>query len=477
MSNKGTTVFEPGRDIPVAVRADVAVCGGGVAGLAAAIASARNGAETVLVERNGYAGGVATASMMPVLVVSFEGLQGVGAEIFERMEGLGAASRSEADVVCFDPETLKFVALEMIREAGVRLLLHSWVAAPYVEGDRLAGVIVENKSGRQAILAGVVVDTTGDGDVAARAGAPFHKGREQDGKMRPVSLLFRMANVDLEKVAGYMAANPGQFSRSPSRRALDRERNVIRVMGFYDLMNQARERGEIDAGLHYLRLEGGNSDAGIVIVNTTRVYDVDGTDAWDLSRGEVEARLQVQQLVGFLRRYVPGFERASLVDVSQSLGVRETRHIMGDYVLTGEDAAGSRVFPDSVGQVRVHHTRGVEVHSPDGDEGSERDTKMRYLVEPAVHFHIPYRSLLPRGVEGLLVAGRCISATHEADGWVRGMNVCLLDGQAAVTAAALAARHGVTPRALNVSLLQQTLASQGVDFGAAGVPLEAPEPR
>lgn len=464
MAIGGATIFEPARQTPVAASADVIVCGGGIAGLEAAVASSRAGAETLLVERNAFLGGTATAAMMPIMVVRFDSLRGIAAELMARMAALGAARRSDLDMIPFDPETFKFVALDMAREAGVRMLLYSWVAAPLLEGGRLIGVLVENKSGRQALLARAVIDATGDADVAARAGVPFQKGREHDGKMRPVSLLFRMANVDLERIASYVEANPDQFSRSPSRRVVDRERNLIRLMGFYDLMKSGRESGEIDSDLHYLRIEGGQAEAGLVCINTTRVYGIDGTDAWDLTRGEIEARRQVRELVDLLRRRVPGFERACLADVSPSLGVRETRHIQGDYVLTEDDAAGSRRFPDSTGRVYVHHTRGVDVHSPDGNEGSERDAKMRYLVEPAVPFDLPYRSLLPKGVEGLLVAGRCISATHEADAWTRGMNVCMHTGHAAGVAAALATRSGVTPREVEVEQLQRVLLSQGVDF-------------
>jgi len=468
----GTVALAGLQEIPVAGRADVLVCGGGVAGLAAAIAAARNGADTLLVERNSFLGGTATAAMMPIVGVGFHSLRGLAVEIFERLVALDAAGKGPLDLVPFDPEMFKFVALEILQEAGARLLLYTWVSEPLLQGDRLAGVVVENKSGRQALLAKVLVDTTGDADVAARAGSPFQKGRERDGKMRPVTLLFRMGNVDLDKVASYVEAHPDQFSCSPARRVVDREKNFIRVMGFYDLMTQAREKGEIDRNLHYLRLEGGNGEAGLVFINTTRVYGIDGTNAWDLTRGEIEARRQIRELLFFLRRYVPGFERACLVDVSTNLGVRETRHVLGDYVLTEDDAAESRWFPDSIGLAYTNHTRGAAMHSPDGNEGSERDVKMRYLVEPAVPFHIPYRSLLPRNVEGLLVAGRCLSASHDADAWTRGMGTCMHTGQAAGTAAALAATQDVMPRHVDIPRLQEILAAQGIGFGER--PMEVP---
>ncbi|MCL4532382.1 MAG: FAD-dependent oxidoreductase [Actinobacteria bacterium] len=475
LKDNGAAILEGHREIPVAARADVIVCGGGVAGLAAAIAAARNGADTLLVERNSFIGGTATAAMMPVVGVGFSSLRGVAVGFFDRMVEMGVAGKGPLDLVPFDPESFKFIAVEMLQEAGVRPLFYSWVSEPLMDGDRLAGVVVENKSGRQALLGKVVIDTTGDADVAARAGAPFQKGRETDGKMRPVTLLFRVGNVDLRKIAEYVEANPDQFSRSPARKVVDMERNFIRVMGFYDLMTQGREAGEIDRNLHYLRIEGGNGEAGLVFINTTRVYGIDGTDAWDLSRSEVEARRQVWQLVAFLRKRVPGFDRACLVDVSNNMGVRETRHLLGEYVLTEADAADSRWFPDSLGLAYTNHTRGAAMHSPDGDEGSERDTKMRYLVEKAVAFHIPYRSLLPQKLDGLLVAGRCMSSSHNGDAWTRGMSTCMHTGQAAGTAAALAVRQGVAPRKVDIARLQETLASQGIGFGER--PVEVPTPQ
>ncbi len=465
LTGNGAAVQEEPRQIPVGARIDVLVCGGGVAGLAAAVAAARNGADTLLVERNSFIGGTATAAMMPVIAVAFSSLRGVAAEFFDRLVGMGAAGKSALDLVPFDPEAFKFLALDMLQEAGVRLLLYSWVSEPLMDGERLAGVVVENKSGRQALLGKAVIDTSGDGDVAARAGAPFQIGREQDNKMRPMTLLFRMGNVDLGKVASYVEAHPDQFSRSPARRVVDRERNFIRVMGFYDLMTEGREKGEIDGNLHYLRIEGGNGEAGLVFINTTRVYGVDGTNAWDLTRAELEGRRQVKDLVGFLRRRVPGFERACLVDVSSNLGVRETRHILGEHILTEADAAAGRHFPDSIGLAYTNHTPGAAMHSPDGDEGSERDLKMRYLIEKSVGFHIPYRSLLPLGVDGLLVAGRCMSSSHDGDAWTRGMNTCMHTGEAAGTAAALAVKEGVLPRNVNVGQLQERLAAQGIGFG------------
>lgn len=465
------TVHEPGRDIPVFAEVDVVVAGGGPAGLGAAIAAARNGANTMLVERLSFLGGVATAAPMPVLNVPLKTLSGISRELFDRLVADGGAAAGP--LVSFDPEMLKEVALDMAIQAGVKMLFYTWVVAPIADGEHIRGIVIENKSGRQAILAKTVIDCTGDADVAARMGVPFVKGRESDGKMRPVTILFRMGNVDVRKVVEYSRTHPEEFTADRNKNVLDVDHNVVRIEGFYATVKRAREKGELDKDCHYLRMEGVSVDKRIVFINTVRVYNIDGTNAADLSSAEIEARRQMRQLAAFIKKYIPGCEDAFVVDSAVSIGVRETRRIRGDYLLTREDCFDHKQFEDGIVQLHRRVVPGQEIHSPDGGEGSENDRSRKVEGEERV-FEIPYRSLLPKNAEGLLVAGRSISGTHDADAWFRGIYSCIQMGQGAGTGAALAIQSGVAPRLVDVQALRQRLAAQGVNLGAR--PIEAAAP-
>jgi hypothetical protein len=283
--------------------------------------------------------------------------------------------------------------------------------------------------------------------------------------MRPVTVLFRMGNVDIGRMLDFAARHPEQFINDPNVNFVNTREGKVRLAGFFDLVKRARESGELDKECHYLRVESADFEKRMVLINSVRVYGIDGTDGWDLTRGEVEARKQMADLVRFTKRDVPGFEKAFLVDSSASLGVRETRHIIGEYVLNYDDVLTSRPFDDVVATNASHLPHGKEMHSPDAREGAEEDDANRKDVWPRLTHEIPYRSLVVKGVKHLLVAGRCISATHEADRMTRNIPPCVMTGQAAGTAAALASRLGVAPSELSIRRLQAALARQGVDFG------------
>lgn len=459
-------IEEPSRRIPVVRDVDVLIAGGGPAGIGAALGAARAGAKSLLVERNGFLGGVATAVMMTTWNVPSRCLSGTPREMVRRLcERDGAIDGGPT--IPFDPETFKEVAEEVCLEAGVEPLYYTTLSAPIVNAGQVSGVVVENKSGRQALTARVIVDCTGDADLAARAGVPCVKGRERDGKMRPFTILFRLGNVDIRRVVDFARQRPDQFTADPNFQLLDLEGGIVRISGFFDLVAQARERGELDKDCHYLRFEGVFPDRGTLFVNSTRVYGRDGTDAWDVTQGSIEARRQMDQLLRFIRKAVPGCERAFRIDASTSLGVRETRRIRGEHLLTEEDILGGKTYPDTVLKAWRHHGPGRNWHSPDGGEGAASDPTYRTLRTGLRSFEVPYRCLVPLQVEGLLVAGRIISQTHEADMWTRGMYCCMLTGQCAGVAAALAAKAGGPPRALHISSLQRELGRQGVDLGSA----------
>jgi len=447
------------REIPVADGGDVLVVGGGPAGLAAALAAVRNGARTTLVEQYGFLGGNLTAGLVGPCMTSYsldggqQLIKGIFEELVERLERTGDAihpSKVPAGsaycgfieyghdkVTPFTPEAVKFVADEMCREAGIELLLHTFVVDALVEAGTVAGVVAASKSGLAAIRATVTVDASGDGDVAARAGVPFAIGRDEDGLTQPMTLFFRVANVDDAAVEAYVRAHPDDYRP------------------FASLVAEARERGEFPiprrgVGL-YKTLE-----PGVWRINTTRLHHLDGTDAADLTRGELGGREQVRALMRFFREWLPGFERCELRDTATTVGVRETRRIVGEYVLTVEDLAAGREFEDVIALCGYP----VDIHSPTGDGGGADG---RY--QTANVYQIPYRSLLPLGVEQLLVAGRCVSATHEALGAIRVMPPAFAMGEAAGTAAALAVARGGTPRDVPVWELQERLSRQGAFLG------------
>lgn len=447
---EAATVHEPARDIPVLMERDVVVAGGGVAGLAAALGAARAGASVVLIESNAFLGGAATAGGMNH-IGSYDPsvIRGVCSEVVERMEALGAAqtiynSNLRSNSVVFDAEMYKYMSLSLLAEYGIDLLVLTVVSGPIVEEGRVAGLIVENKSGRSAVLGKVVVDATGDGDVAARAGAPFEVGRTIDGKTQAITLMFQVGDIDYETLIAYLETNRERFRELE----IDTSRKQPQVIfgGFESELREAFENGELSYR-HDILFVDGQMGAG-ASVNATHMIDFDGTDAISLSKAQTEGVKQVVETLAFLRKYAPGFGSATLRGISNRLGVRETRRIMGDYVLTEEDLATGRRFPDVIGR----NSAPMDIHDPAG--------AAQTWIHVQAH-DIPYRCLLPGEVEGLLTAGRCISVTHEALASVRFQPACMVTGQAAGVAAAIAARSGQMPRDLSVSQVQEVLRAQG----------------
>lgn len=433
--------------LPIAARVDVLVCGGGVAGIAAAVASARNGAKTLLIERAGFLGGTATGSAMGLIVIPASELTGFPREFFARLAAEQGAGLG--DVVPWDIEAYKLTAMDMVLEAGADVLLYTWVSEPLVRDGKINGVVIDNKSGRQAVLAKVVIDTTGDGDVAARAGVPFVKGREADGAMRPTTVMGRIGNVDLRRFKDYIDAHPEDFSQDDGRRVVDLDRGIVRIDGFFSTVERAKRSGLIDpkAPVNYLRFSGVNArehaDRAVLICNSTRIYDVDGTNAADVTRAEIEGRKQLRDVVRTCRALLPGFEHSFLVDTSAYLGVRETRRIKGRYTLTYDDLSAGRRFTDSVAVMTSVDYGTAEIHGPDhGHEGSASDDWARRLSLKLMRFEFPLRCMLNEQVGNLVVAGRCASMTHDVDKFARNQAPTGLQGQAAGTFAALVAARG-----------------------------------
>lgn len=410
--------MERERKTPIKFRADVVVAGGGPAGLGAALAAARNGAKTILVERHGCLGGLATAGFVIVLppppLGGTKGYGGILQEIVDRLVKLRATQPREdsAGDVIFDPEAFKLVTDQMIEEAGVKLLLNSIVVDAVVEDNAIAGIIVENKSGRQAIMGKVIVDATGDGDVAAAARAPYEKSEK--GQALPVTLIYIIGGVDNDRVRKYQEKDP-------------KLRKAAKKVGFKcHVWGLKREEQRGPTFLHMDQIASGQ-----VVVWGGSVH-TDGTDAEDLTRTEMELRKRAKEELDFLKKYIPGFENSHIAAEANYIGMRETRRIIGEYVLSEKDLEKREVFPDAI-EWYVSPTKPYGMHN------------------------VPYRCLVPKRIDNLLVAGRCFSATHEAQNRVREIPVCMAMGQAAGTAAALSVKLGVSPKQIDVGLLRETL--------------------
>ncbi len=451
---------------------DVLVCGGGTAGALAAIASARTGAKTTLVEQYGSVGGMASTGMSFLGVSDGSGrraLGGIGAELLERLAATGAAFDDRPDkqvgsVTVADPVALQQALLEMLLDAGAAFLLHTFCVDAVTDGSRVRGILAANKGGLETVLAQVVVDATGDADIAARAGARFVVGRADDGLVQPVTRIFRLCDVDVDEMLAYLTAHPEEMDL-PERwdggaayTAQDLAAQSVVMDAFPGLVAAAREAGELSVPRDRIGVETGPVP-GVVTINATRVHGVDGTDPDALSRAEIETQRQMFEILRFLRRRVPGFRRARLLDSAYQVGVRESRHVAGDYVLTLDDVLAGRDFPDAVARgaypVDLHDLRpGAEVL---GSRVGGGGVTLRRIEHS---YAIPLRCLLPAGLDGLVVAGRAISATHEAAGSVRGQAVCMATGHAAGTIAAISAAAGVSPRRISAHAAQDALRAQ-----------------
>lgn len=431
-------ICEPSKQIPVKAEVDVLVVGGGPAGFSAAVIAARNGTKTMLIEQAGDVGGVATTGLMSHWTGRTKG--GFYEEILDRSSELKAEERETSihgnSRQIINPEKLKTVMLEMLGEAGVILQLYTFASDVIMDGNTITGVLTESKSGREAILAKIIIDASGDGDVAAKAGVPFTKGRDSDGKMQPMTLMFKVAGVDTER-----AVFPAGF-----------EDTYQLPKG--DLQTLGRQKLPHPAG-HVLLYR--TTIPGVVTCNMTNCIEVDGTKAEDLTKATYVCRKQIEPIVRFLREYVPGYENCYVISSASMIGVRETRHFKGEYTLTEEDILNARVFDDWAVTKALFN---FDVHNLSG-AGLDKTGSQKHFPQSR-GYTIPYRCFVPQKVENLLLAGRNISGTHMAHSNYRVMPICANMGQAVGTAAALCVRYNTTPRELEVSLLQDELKKQGV---------------
>lgn len=418
------TISWPGTELPVIKEKEVIVVGGGPGGIPAAIAAARNGMDTLLIERYGFLGGMATAGLMTSVngfrnekpPNDLQTVRGIAQEIIQNLHKLGGTSlvsiyfehtklhQDSKDIekgelpyaVGIDPELMKYVALKMVKEAGVDILLHTFSVEAIVDEEKIKGVIVVNKSGRRAVLGKIIIDATGDADIAASAGATYYKADKQDPHFMPMSLMFRLSNVD-----------PGKIKNDP--------RGILIDNSFVSWGPTISQR--------------------------------DGTDAEDLTAAEIEAREKMIDTFEEWRK-CPGMKNVYLTQTATTIGVRETRRIVGEYMLTEKDALEGKRFKDVIA---------VSVNPVPSYYGK------RYFFNHE-GFDIPYRSLVPQKVENLIVSGRCISAEPVPFQSARSMAPAMAIGQAAGAAAALSVKGKVTPRDLDISKLQETLLRQNAEL-------------
>ncbi len=441
------TVMEERREIPVIGEYEVVVIGGGPAGIAAALAAGRTGRSTVLVERYGFLGGAGTAAGLSTFcglhaVVGGEHRQvvhGVVDDILERLEHMGGLNKPHLTIAnqiqaqAYDISAYKIAADELLLAANVKLLFHAWGVAAIMRSEtEIDAVLVETKSGRKALVGKIFIDATGDGDLAVWAGAPYEIG-DGKGNMLYPSTMFRINAVDYDKAGKAWDLIPKLMEEAEAKgiQSFPRKKPIVRPQ---------RDPIEWRANLTQIKNPDGSATSGI--------------DYEQLSYGEIEGRRQCWDVFDFIRRSTPGFEKAYIVEIAPQIGIRETRRVRGEYMITGEDVLGSADFPDSIGA----NGWPVEAHVS-GDVNFMFQKKGRGFNQ------LPYRMIVPQRVRNLFVTGRCASMTHDAQSSARVSGSCFVMGQAAGTAADLALARGVSPREVDVKELQRRLENDGAYLG------------
>ena len=449
-SNASSAKFiEPARTLEVIDDADVVVVGGGAGGIGAAISAARHGARTILIERFGTLGGTWTSGLLSAIMVNWTA-RGVFEEFRRKLDARGAwrmipeswpiwGGDTQPDELAshegsYDPETAKVVLDEMAADAGVTIYYFAQVSHVFKseDGKCITGVVIQSKEGRHVITGKVFIDSSGDGDLSALAGVPFGSGREGDHLQQPMTMIFTMEGVDTDRAKQYIRGEGGD----PECRkawALAKSRGDVTVPRDFLILNPAPRPGKWQ-------------------FNCTRLHGYDGTKLKDVSVATTKARQQVAEIVAFMRKYVPGFENAVLCETAAHIGVRETRCIRCDYTMTADDIHKRTRFPDVIARGNWP----IDIHSPTGDNIDVTPIKSPEWYE------VPYRSTTARGLENLLVASRCIDATHEAHAGVRASpQVCAIGEGVGAAAAQVIARRLSSVRDVVIHDVQVELRKAG----------------
>jgi len=439
---------------------DVVIIGGGPAGTVAAIASARCGAKTLLVEQNGYLGGMLTMAgtgpQMTFHAGSTQVVQGIAEEIVARLvkEGFSPGHMEDfvgyaSSVTPFDAEGMKLILETMVKEAGADLLYHTVYTGCEWEGRKIRKVHLYGKQGFFDVSASVFIDASADADLATHAGIGSVYGREEDHLAQPMTMNIKVSNVNRDKMIEYIKNNSGDMLETiPFERLQLIHRSGMQ--GAYSVIRMAKEKGEfpIDRDM-VLCFETNNP--GEYILNMSRIIKKSALDSFDLTEAEIEGRKQAHAIVAFMRNYIPGFEHAVIVTTGPHIGIRESRKINGAYRLTASDLLENKMFEDAIAMGGYP----IDIHSPDGG------TMEHHYLKKGSWYSIPYRCLYTNELDNLLVAGRCISATHEACAAVRVTPILMAISEGAGTAAAIAAKQGIGVAAIDVAQLQNLLKDHG----------------
>lgn len=442
---------------------EVVVIGGGPAGFSAAISSARKGAKTLLVEQAGFCGGMATQGLVGPFMTCFDAkgeemiIKGIFKEVVDKMIAVNSAIDPSTvyggtaytswikighdHVTPFEPEALKTVMEEMLLEAGVKIMYHTTFTSPVTDGDKVIGVNVFSKSGNKQILAKVVIDCSGDADVVARSGAEFFYGNEEGNFVQPATMFFRIGNCDSEKIEKEIQEHINDFYR----------KDGVNYRSFHWLVSKAKENGDWHLQRTSIGLFKGVKDDEW-FVNTSRLMGVNSTDVDSLTKGEIDGRQQVKEIFAFIKKYIPGCENARLLCSGSTLGVRESRHIIGKKKLVLEDIENGVVPEDTI----LLCGNSVDVHGRFGPLSNEYIT-----VKNGKWYGVPYGVLVPEKLKGILVAGRSVSASSEAAGAIRVMPPCFGMGQAAGTAAVMSIQEKCDVADVNVQKLRTILKNDG----------------
>ena len=436
---------EPAKEVSVLGEYDVVVAGGGPAGCAAALAAARHGAETLLVEKDGYLGG-ATVSQLVCVILSTNGVdfQSPWHEYMHRLKKLGGVTPKLRVIPgqisgCVDPEVVKYAWDGMLSEADVSILHHCLSAGAIVEDDVMKGIIVETRAGRQAILAKRVIDCTGDGVVCDRAGVGWDQGDGDHKYAMSLTKVFRMGNV--QKMEGYLTPEAMKKLRAELEAACERGEYTTPVVTTKDrLLNYIRGG--------YWKLPPHRNEILSVL---SRVLKVDPIDPWDFTRAEREGREQAWQAADFYRRYAPGYEESYLLDTSSQIGLRSSRRVHGIATVTARDAIEFRKYKDSIARASF----GIDIWPADSytratvEREGEESRRRHEQTLAGEYYDIRYGAIVAKGVDNLLVAGRCMSAEHAAESSLRIQQTCISTGQAAGVSSVLSLNEDITPRELD----------------------------
>lgn len=454
---------------------DVIVAGGGMSGTCAAIAAARNDMSVLLIDQNGYLGGTLTANGVGPMMTFFAGekqvIQGIGEEIVKRLKERGYSPGHVYDsthyisyVTPFSAEGLKIVLDEMAIDSNVTLLYHTYIIGINKNGNTIKSIDIVNKDGISTINAKIFIDATGDGDLAVEAGIPFTLGRESDNATQPLTMNMKVYGVDTSKLKKTVLQNPKKFPRLNRDIEVMKKVEALSFVGFEEEFKRAKELGEITIPREdVLFFE--TSTPGEYIINTTRIINENGASALGLTNAEIIGRKQCEELYKFLIKYVPGFENSKIAYTGPSVGVRGSRQIQGVYKLTGEDLLEQKRF----NSVIAHSGYPIDIHNPKGEGtlsvhvNKQEESKEAKLDRSTFdsYYSIPYEIMITKEIQNLIVTGRCVSASFEAQAAIRTTPTMTALGQAAGTAAALAIQTNQSVNKIDIKNLQNLLIAQG----------------